>query len=298
MNGGGPDLNDAVGCCVGGAMAKIDVLKSDFEQMLVESFHKELLNAAFSNLADTSNCLRFNNFAYALRELLRIVFEYNSPDKEVLSCPWYKNETDKKDQVTRKQRILYMLYGGVSKEVFSDALLEEIEESTKLIIEKINFLSKFTHIGEATFGIDASDVDSHSEEVMESVLDVFNLIGACRREIRDYLHDSIYDAVLATLSENVYDALDDKSTHTCVDEVTLESFEIVAIDKDYILLEGEGSVGCELQYGSGSDIAKDFGAVGSCSFPFTFTGKVSASNLDDIDISSRDIDIDDSSWYE
>lgn len=51
-------------------------LKTDFEQRLFE--------ATINNLFDAYNPLRFNNFAYATRELVRHILTRIAPDKGVL----------------------------------------------------------------------------------------------------------------------------------------------------------------------------------------------------------------------
>ncbi|WP_414863271.1 hypothetical protein [Pseudomonas chlororaphis] len=48
------------------------------------------------NLEDKQNKLRFNNFAYAMRELARHVLKRLAPDDKVLKCAWYKTRSPRK----------------------------------------------------------------------------------------------------------------------------------------------------------------------------------------------------------
>lgn len=58
-----------------------------------DQFELDLYEAAVHNLSDLSNKLRFNNFAYAMRELSRHVLHRLAPSEGVLKCSWYKNLT-------------------------------------------------------------------------------------------------------------------------------------------------------------------------------------------------------------
>ena len=64
-------------------------------QHLAPGFEQELFLAAIANVDDTSNKLRLNNFAYSMRELIRVVLERLAPDEEVVNAPWFE-PNDKK----------------------------------------------------------------------------------------------------------------------------------------------------------------------------------------------------------
>ena len=73
-------------------------LREIIESRLVDGFEKELFHAALYNLDDVNNRLRFNNFAYAMRELVRHVLDRLAPDVEVLGCSWW--EEMRRDEMT------------------------------------------------------------------------------------------------------------------------------------------------------------------------------------------------------
>ena len=51
---------------------------------LQAGFEQDLHASAFQNLADLNNKLRFNNFAYAIRELMRHVLNRLAPTESVI----------------------------------------------------------------------------------------------------------------------------------------------------------------------------------------------------------------------
>jgi len=81
---------------------------------LAKGFETKLFEAALKNLDDRANPLRFNNFAYSVRETVRHVLKRLAHDHEVLRCQWYKNETGKQDGITRKQRAYFPVQGGLT----------------------------------------------------------------------------------------------------------------------------------------------------------------------------------------
>ena len=73
-------------------------LQNNFEPKLEliaqAGFERNLVRACFDNLEATGP-LRFNNFAYSLRELLRHVFHRLAPDMSVKKCCWYKPDLNR-----------------------------------------------------------------------------------------------------------------------------------------------------------------------------------------------------------
>lgn len=277
---------------------KIKDLADSLKQSLPSEFHKDLLDAALKNLSHRKNKLRLNNFSYTIRELMRHVFSFYAPDDKVRASSWFKEEGNKPGQVTRRQRVSYMIHAGITPKNLRPYLRKDIANKAKEIIEHVDSLSKYTHIEIQTFDIDAVTVRKNAKAVLTVFMETMDLIDVCREEVREYIHDNLQDNIFATMIENTYDDLDDKSTHTTVDDVVIESFEITDIDESYIYVQGDGSVDCELQYGSDSDVRNGIGDIGGCSFPLEFEATVSVNDFTDVNIEPHDIKIDDSSWYE
>lgn len=281
---------------IGGVM-KIQDLATSLKQNLPTEFHKDLLDAALKNFSHRKNKLRFNNFSYTIRELMRHVFYHHAPDDKVRTSSWFKEE-GKPGQVTRRQRVSYMIHAGIPLKNLSPSLRKEITSKTKEIIGHVDDLSKYTHIETHTFDINAAAVRKKAKAVLTVFIETMDLIDACRDEVREYIHDRIQDNLFTVMIENAYDNLEDKSTHTTVDDAVIDGFDITDIDETYIYVQGEGYVECELQYGSGSDLRNDIGAVGGCSFPLKFEATISVNNFTDVNIEPHDVKIDDSSWYD
>jgi len=73
--------------------------------------------------------------------------------------------------------------------------------------------------------------------------------------------------------------------------------KIEDIDKDTIFFSGDGSILCQLQYGSDGDVRRGDGVEFESNFPFTFTGSASV-DLKEIHIDQDTIEVDTSSFYE
>lgn len=73
----------------------IDKLEKTIKKHLKSEFQKELLKVSVHNL-EQNNKLRFNNFAYSIRELVRHFLKDLAPDNEIQSCLWFKNDTKEK----------------------------------------------------------------------------------------------------------------------------------------------------------------------------------------------------------
>ena len=75
-------------------MIKTDTNKIEraIKRYLDGDFEKRLISSCLKNLLDTNNELRFNNFAYSIRELSRHILHRLAPDEKVLNCSWYSNQ--------------------------------------------------------------------------------------------------------------------------------------------------------------------------------------------------------------
>ncbi len=124
----------------------------NIQRVLATGFEHQLLAAAFDNL-DGSGPLCFNNFSYALRELLRHVLHRLATDKQVKACSWFKADKTARGGITRAQRATYAIQGGLSDAFVSKKLGINIASVRQQILEAIDVLNKHTHIEPSTFGI-------------------------------------------------------------------------------------------------------------------------------------------------
>jgi len=239
------------------------------ENKLDGGFESELFEAAINNLLDAYNPLRFNNFAYASRELVRHILYRLAPDDEVLNCVWYRNEMDVERGITRAQRIAYAIRGGLTEQYVQDTLCIDTVTTQKKIKQVVTNLSKHTHIEPDTFDIGPEKQDEYVSEALQSVADFFDIIRESRNGLSEALVDQI-DAELLTrvVSETVYE-IDEVASHYNIDEVYIGEIEVDSISSSEIHLEVFGSIGAELQYGSDGDMRRGDGFRTRQSFPFS-----------------------------
>jgi predicted pPIWI-associating nuclease len=241
---------------------------AEIEKELCEGFERNLFVAAQKNLADKSNPLRFNNYSNAMRELTRHVLHRLAPDDYVISCPWYKNETDKEKGITRKQRAYYAVQGGLENSYVEKTLGLEVEDIHSRLVKAINSLSKFTHIEAKVFDLPESDIEALVNETTESVYGFLTTIRDCQKMIIDSLWEHIDSAVIDEALRETIISIDELATHHFIDEVYTDKVEIYEINHESIEFRVYGSIGCELQWGSNSDLRRGDGAVLPQSYPF------------------------------
>jgi len=271
---------------------------AEIEKELCDGFEKQLFAAAQKNLADKSNPLRLNNYSYAMRELTRHVLHRLSPDESVIHCSWYKNETDKENSITRKQRAYYAVQGGMEDSYVKDTLGLEVEDIHKDLIRAINGLSKFTHVEPKVFDLPEAEVESLVNETTEAVSAFLATINDCRRLVIDSLWEHIDAEVIdETLRETII-AIDELATHHFIDEVCTDKIAIYEINHESILFRVEGSIGCELQWGSNSDLRRGDGVVLPTSFPFTCELSSPVYKPESFETIENSLAVDTSSWYE
>jgi len=250
-------------------MKKLDNLIIKIEKYLDEDFEKELFKTAIYNLKDKKNKLRFNNFAYAIRELTRHFLSRLSPDKEILKCSWYKNEiADKENGITRKQRAIYAIQGGLSDKFLEDELEMNIKDIHKELIASINLLSKYTHIEKKTFYIDEKDTFELSYDVLNNILQFLDMIFILKNEVIEHLYNYIDKEILDTILQETIMDLDLLATHHYIESYNIDYIIIENIDYEKIYLKIYGSLDCKFQYGSNADIKRDDGLIIDKSVPF------------------------------
>lgn len=271
---------------------------AEIEKALSEDFERKLFAASQKNLADKSNPLRLNNYSYAMRELTRHVLHRLAPDENVINCVWYKNETDKENGITRKQRAYYAVQGGLQDSYVKNILGLEVEDIHKDLIKAVNKLSKFTHIEPKVFDLAEGNIEALVNETTEAVYVFLATVSDCRRLIIDSLWEQIDSAIIdETLKETIL-ALDELASHHFIDEVYTDEVEIYEINHEFIMFRAEGSIECELQWGSNSDVRRGDGAVLPQSFPFTCELLSPVYSPEAVQSVEGSLGVDTSSWHE
>lgn len=266
----------------------IERLSGDFEHNLFE--------ASLHNLDDSSNKLRFNNFAYSIRELTRHILARLAPDKNVINTTWYRPiDTKRPDLITRKQRMQYAIQGGLSNEYVSGSLGIDVDEIGKKINDTIDILSKYTHINPKTF-----DIESMSIEVLESVVLLFRTIDECRAQLTTSLEKHIDRTIIDNLFYDTIGSIDYLATHYTVDSYSVDEIKLLNLDDSIVYFKATGFVDVKLQYGSDGDMRRGDGMTMSESFPFTgdFYGKI-IDKMTKFELETETFEVDtDSHWGE
>lgn len=243
----------------------IETIKTE----LKSEFENQLFDACLQNLKDTENPLRLNNFAYAMRELTRHILKRLAPDECVLQCPWYTNETQDENGITRKQRSYYAVQGGLTDSYINDTLELDVKEIHKDLNNAIRRLSKFTHIEPISFNLSNDEVDTFVTETLEAVFNFLVLIDECREMIISNLWEQVQSTTIDEVLRETILEIDELCSHHFIDEVYTDSIRIHEINNQNVIFHASGIIGSQMQWGSNSDLRNDIGHVERETFPFT-----------------------------
>lgn len=238
--------------------------------LIKTSFEQDLCEAAFDNL-QTKSKLRFNNFAYSIRELSRHILHRLAPSDDVQRCSWYKPTKNEKGVIviTRADRINYAIYGGFDNNALSAMGLNGyIENARKNLLASIDSLSKYTHINKDTFDVS----DSETSEFVNNVIDSFNGFVDCMNDIRQQvvacLEAEINQEILSATIYETYSDIDILSTHSSIENYSIDSITVDIITSQEVVLKVSGSVDVRLQYGSDGDQRRGDGYVTNMDIPY------------------------------
>ena len=240
------------------------------EALLKTPFEKELCKAAFDNL-EVVNKLRFNNFAYSIRELSRHILYRLAPDKDIKLCTWYKPSKNKYGDfvISRADRINYAIHGGFDNNVLAAmGLKSSIEQARKTMLDSIDDLNKYTHVNENTFDVPESEVETLADKVIGSFNGFVDVMTNIRRKVISHLENEInHEILIATLYET-YSEIDILSTHSSIENYYIDSILVDDITSQDVSFTINGTVDVRLQYGSDGDQRRDDGYVTNMNFPF------------------------------
>lgn len=273
-------------------------MRAEIEKRLDNGFEKRLFQAAFANLKDQTNPLRFNNFSYATRELVRHILARHAPDKEVLECSWYKEETGKKNGISRRQRLYYAVQGGLSDEYVAQDLGIDISTVHTALRDALDNLSKHTHIEEATFDISDAEIQLFVDETLSAIVGLFKVIEEYHNSLISELWKHLDNSVVnAALCETIL-SIDELSSHHSIEEVYTDKVIITGIDSHFVRFEAHGTISCELQWGSNSDLRRGDGAILDESFPFCCELWSPVDDPQNVQTDENAVRVDTSSWWD
>lgn len=269
-------------------------------QYLKRGFEQDLFKAAIANVDDENNKLRLNNFAYAMRELIRTVLERLAPDDEVVNAPWFEpNDKDKPDKVTRTQRIKYAIQGWLSDEFITETLGIDHSENDKQLRKSIDVLSKYTHVTPLTFGMSSVDVTKCVLNVLLQMQCFLMDVAEAHAQIRNAAMECIDEEMIEEFYINTQDDLDIMATHYEVLSYVVTGITPKSKDDGKIILDVSGFVNVRHQYGSAGDMRRGDGFEMKARYPFSSQLIASYKNREgDVHIVDKTMDIDTNSFYE
>jgi len=269
------------------------------KQILSSQFEIDLFDASIANLNDKTNKLRYNNFAYSIRELSRHFLYSLSPESNVENCNWYKPETEDK-RPTRYQRIKYAIQGGISDEILEKwgFDIKELTEKIKIVTKTISSLSKYTHINPEVFGISDTLIEENSKKVLDTFLIFVETINEYKEKLKDFLDGHIEEQMISSVVGNFFENVDSIAPHYSLDYSEVSEYQISEITDSEIIVEVTGNIYVTFLYGSSKERREGDGLDIEGHFPFETKVKYEISEdfpTDKYEI--EDYDVDTSEWY-
>lgn len=277
----------------------MEVLFKKILTILNTPFEIELFNASLVSLKDRSNKLRYNNFAYSLRELSRHFLYFLSPEEKIKRCIWYKPENENK--ITRSQRIKYAVQGGFSDEILENLGfdIKHLEKVIKRIKEEIDLLSKYTHINPEVFNTDNEKVDELSLKVLTTFANFVEIIIEYRERLKDFLDKKIEEHMIYSIVSNSFENIDSLAPHYSLEFGEISKYNISEINDKQIIVDVFGYINVILEYGSRQERHDGDGLDVEQGFPFeTKVIYEIEETFPSENYEVLDFDVDTSKWYE
>lgn len=274
-------------------------MKEEIKEILESEFEKELFDSSIHNLNDKENKLRYNNFAYSIRELSRHFLHRLAPEESVLSCKWFKVLTEN-GKPTRTQRIKYAIQGGITDKVLKNLNFEvdDLNEEIQSVKKTIDSLSKYTHINEDTFNLTDDQVIENSEEVFEKLKNFVERIKSCKNDLSVFLDGKVEESILEEIIFNNYENVGMLARRYSIDSTDISDYNITKINSETIVVDVYGAISFTLQYGSNKERREGDGLDISTSFPFQTKIRYEIGDTfpsENYEIDSFGVDTD--SWY-
>lgn len=265
---------------------------NDFMSHLETDFETELFTACLRNYASHGNPLRFHNFAFSIRELIKHIIEKKSPNDKLLQASWYKREHEHYE-ISRRQRLKYCSQAKISDAYLGEEFLEESNERIDEMLKLYFFLNKYTHITEKYMHPSPQEFFLKAKQILQIATEILNGIHICRDELIRTLEDKIRNAVIDTAVSSMPENLVTIANHAYVDYTEVEEFGITSIDDEYINIYASGTVYVTQEYGSRND-----GVSLEESYPFTLHMASHLDSPETFEVISEALEVDTSSWYD
>lgn len=209
------------------------------------------------SILDSDNLLKFTFFAVGIRELIRIFIqrniEANSDEEDIKNCIWYKKYKqieDGKEIITRKQRLLYIVFGGLNLQEVKSNLNINPDEVAKKITDKTNVLNKYTHFNEILSNIENENI---AEEILDSFLDFLISMDEFKKDFSSRYEDYIMNKYENEIVNIFYDEIDSRATHFEETYLEIENIELNKLTSEYVQMQINLNLYVKHQMGSDYD---------------------------------------------
>ncbi|MEO6669996.1 MAG: hypothetical protein ABIN36_11000 [Ferruginibacter sp.] len=269
------------------------------KKILTSQFETDLFEASIASLQDKNNKLRYNNFAYSIRELSRHFLHSLSPESNIKRCSWYKTETTD-DKPTRAQRIKYAIQGGIRDEILEEwgFDIDELKEKITSIKKAIDSLSKYTHINADVFNLNDEDIEKNSFAVLTAFKIFVETIDNYKEQLKQFLDGHIEEHMITSVVSNFFENVDRLAPHHSLNYSEVSAYHISEINDQEIIVDVSGHLHVTLEYGSNKERREGDGLDLEESFPFDT--KIKYEIEEDFPSSNyeiEDYDVDTSEWY-
>lgn len=271
----------------------IDALAS----RLIDDFSRTVLQGALRVANDDGNPIRGNLFAAAIREVLGHMLHELAPDNEVTQCSWFRSETDD-GRPTRARRQRYVIQGGLSDRYVEETLHLDVDALRRQLRDSVNALNKATHLRPGTVVGETDAVETLAKEALGSLAALVEAVDHCRTEIMLAVTEAVVDEAMDEVLRETIQTIDELATHHSIEEIYVDEVTTVKIDAHFVWFRATGTIGAELQWGSGSDLRRGDGATLDHSFPFACDVPAPVDDPERFEASMIDLRVSDGGWYE
>lgn len=266
---------------------------------LKDGFEKDLFHAARKNLNTEYHSLTFNNFAYAMRELIRHLLHRSAPDEEIRKCSWFKHDSTSKTGITRKHRLQYMIHGGLGAYLLKKMDLEiEINNACDNLISQQKILDSFTHIVPTTFAIPLETSKQLAQECIAAVIKIISIIKQIKNAVFQKIENTLDDHLLESILFESFAEIEILARRASIEQLYTEGFEEIKILPNKVMFTVIGTANCYFEYGSRKEWQEGDGTVLRPSFPFQAQVTVMIEQPFGEALSVQGVGINTDSWYE
>lgn len=266
---------------------------------LKDDFEKDLFQAAIKNLSAEYHSLTFNNFAYAMRELIRHLLHRSAPDEEICKCSWFKYDPTSKSGITRRQRLQYMIHGGLGDYLLKKMELEQIiNHACNNLLSQQKTLDSFTHIGPETFAISLEKTEQLAQECIAAVIRIISSIDQIKNAVFQKIENTLDDHLLESTIFESFEEIEVLARRASIEQLYAEGFEEIKILSNKVIFTVVGTANCYFEYGSRKEWQEGDGTVLNPSFPFQAKVSVMIEKPFGKAITVHKVGINTDSWYE